>query len=315
MDRLRKNRIIIDTDLGCDCDDAGAVALANVLHNAGEGTVLAFLHSLAEKETAACVDLINRYYGNSFPIGVADNNNDDVRRYIRRGVYAMGRGCAVQLQDAAALLNELLGGEADGGVTLVAIGQQNNYARFLKDYPANIKKINKLVVMGGFFEQDEQYYLHGGNHRMEEFNIATDIASAKVVAEAGIPIVYSDFNLGKNILTGDVFTQKYIASPMAELYRIKGFINRSSWDLIATLYAFREESEIFSLSEPGTVHIDDGGRTTFEAGNGPHRLLKLNIADDDAARILTQIIDGGTGKIERKEYEKIVSDRIGNLSY
>lgn len=69
-----KNKIIIDTDLGCDCDDAAAIALANILHNQGAGELLGVTYSLAEREGAACIDVINGYYHNIFPIGAAYEN-------------------------------------------------------------------------------------------------------------------------------------------------------------------------------------------------------------------------------------------------
>lgn len=46
-------QLIIDTDLGFDCDDAGALAFANILHNEGAVSLLAITHSVNRQIGAA----------------------------------------------------------------------------------------------------------------------------------------------------------------------------------------------------------------------------------------------------------------------
>ena len=67
-------------------------------------------------------------------------------------------------------------------LTVVATGAFTNLALMFRMYPETKTKIDRLVVMGGS--------LSGGNmSSVAEFNIYTDPHAAKIVFEAGLPIV------------------------------------------------------------------------------------------------------------------------------
>jgi len=59
----RPVRVIFDTDMMTDCDDAGALAVLHVLADRGECEILATVVSVANPWAAACTDAINTYYG------------------------------------------------------------------------------------------------------------------------------------------------------------------------------------------------------------------------------------------------------------
>ena len=62
--------LIIDTDLGFDVDDFGAVCIANELMIRGEANILAIVHNTGYKLGIAGVSSINHYYGHDFiPLG------------------------------------------------------------------------------------------------------------------------------------------------------------------------------------------------------------------------------------------------------
>ena len=62
--------LIIDTDLGCDCDDAGALAVAHALEGEGLCRIVAMTHCTSRFDGYAAMDAINRYYGRGdIPIG------------------------------------------------------------------------------------------------------------------------------------------------------------------------------------------------------------------------------------------------------
>lgn len=44
---MKKVKILFDTDIGCDCDDAGALALLHRLCDRGEAELLAVTHCYA----------------------------------------------------------------------------------------------------------------------------------------------------------------------------------------------------------------------------------------------------------------------------
>ena len=58
-------QLIIDTDLGFDVDDAGAVAVANHLQDIGACEILGIVHNTGFYYGICGVDVINNYYGRS----------------------------------------------------------------------------------------------------------------------------------------------------------------------------------------------------------------------------------------------------------
>src|SRR5947209_8178268 len=63
-------KVLFDTDMDSDCDDAGALAILHALADAGEAEVLATMVSSLHPYSVPCVAAINRYYGRpDLPIG------------------------------------------------------------------------------------------------------------------------------------------------------------------------------------------------------------------------------------------------------
>ena len=62
--------IILDTDIGPDCDDAGAMAVLHVLANNNEAEILGIMCCTSSQWGAPCIDAINTYYGRGYlPVG------------------------------------------------------------------------------------------------------------------------------------------------------------------------------------------------------------------------------------------------------
>lgn len=62
--------VILDTDMGGDCDDAGALAVLHVLADRGEARILAVTSCTSAEATPGCIDAINTYYGRpEIPVG------------------------------------------------------------------------------------------------------------------------------------------------------------------------------------------------------------------------------------------------------
>jgi len=64
-------RVILDTDLGCDCDDAGAMAVLHNLEKSNLCQILTISSCTSREDAARAIKIINSYYSNSeLPIGV-----------------------------------------------------------------------------------------------------------------------------------------------------------------------------------------------------------------------------------------------------
>src|SRR3954463_9226866 len=67
----RPQRVIFDTDMGNDVDDALALAVLHALESRGESRLLAVTLTKDERFAAAYVDIVNTFYGRpDVPIGV-----------------------------------------------------------------------------------------------------------------------------------------------------------------------------------------------------------------------------------------------------
>ena len=79
-------KIILDTDIGCDCDDTAAMAVLHELANEGKCEILAVTHCCKGPYYAGCIDAINRYYGREdIPVGAFP---EDSKAPEGRDVYA-----------------------------------------------------------------------------------------------------------------------------------------------------------------------------------------------------------------------------------
>jgi inosine-uridine nucleoside N-ribohydrolase len=300
-------RVIFDTDMGNDVDDALALAILHGLETRGEAKLLAVTITKDNPYAATFVDVVDTFYGRGeIPIGMVKNGKtpndspmihmpserkkaDGSYVYPRRGVFGGA-------PDAAVVLRQVLAGEKDGSVTIVQVGFSTNLARLLDSGADDVsslsgaqlaaRKVRLLVAMAGHFPPAAQ----------PEYNVVTDIPSAqKVFHEWPSPTVFSGFEVGEALL----FPARVIEHdfswvrdhPVAEAYRayMRMPYDRPSWDLTAALYAVRPESGYFSLSPAGTVRVDEKGHTLFTASaEGKQRYLILD--EGQKARTLEALI-------------------------
>ena len=81
--------------------------------------------------------------------------------------------------------------EGDGDVVPVMLGPQTNLANLITTHPDVIKKIPKVVVMGGSPFGHKDYPNH------ISFNLSTDPDAFKVVLDTGIPVLMCPSHMGR----------------------------------------------------------------------------------------------------------------------
>ena len=294
--------LIIDTDFGFDCDDAGALAVANILINEGKINILAVTHSVNKKIGCDAIKLINDYYGNpDIPVGVAEryalNVDEFYEEFYAKFHYADGfpgwgekptfykilnnlnlkKYKNVVYRPAKEVIIEKLDESDDKSVTVVCIGQANNIADVLETNGALFKKkVKRVVVMCGNFNDYDYEYRLGDMYWKGEFNVLLDIRSMqRLFAERDLPIFVLDFNQGFDVLSG-ASLQNQSDNPVKMAYFVHGNginFNLPSWDIMTLMFASGEFNDMFSLGEKGSVSVDDNGKTTFRQGNGEHCLI------------------------------------------
>jgi len=298
-------RIVFDTDMGNDVDDAIALATLHALETRGEAKILAVTITKDNRWAAPYVDLLNAYYGRpGIPIGIVRNGKTpDDGAYLavvagkRRpgGALLYPRKATPEsaAPDAQIVLRKALAAQPDSSVVIVQTGFSTNLARLL-DSPADAisplpgselvkRKVRLLVVMAGRFTDSEL-----------EYNIEKDIPAAqKLFAGWPTPIVVSPFELGAHTTYPAARIDRdfrYVPDhPLADTYRAyqKMPYDEPLWDPTAALYAVWPEAGYFDLSAEGRVHVDDKGVTTFSAGGGQQRILSANA--EQRARIVETV--------------------------
>ena len=311
--------LIIDTDLGFDCDDSGALAIANKLHNEGKIKLLAVTHSVNKKIGGDGIKLINDYYGNGdIPIGVAEtyamNVDNFGKEYIAKFRVAdnfpgwqeeptfykiLNALDLIKYKDlkygsATEVIRETLEKSEDKSVTVVCIGQAGNVAAALTEFKELFyKKVKRVAVMCGNFNDYDKEYLMGGVYWKGEFNVILDVRSMQKLFEStDLPVYVLDFNQGCDVLSGEGLRDE-TDNPVRTAYVIHGngrTLNLPSWDPMTVMFAAGLFSEDFSLSEKGTVSVDDNGKTTFKAGSGEHRLIYRKSTQTEFADILNKML-------------------------
>jgi len=294
-------RIVFDTDLGNDVDDAMALAVAHALQSRGECEIMAITITKDNPHAAPMADILNTFYGRpEIPIAMVKNGVTKEDGNYNRQVCELKDESgnpryprkltpedAAKLPDAVVFLRQLLARtKEDNSIVLVQIGFFTNFARLL-DTPADdispltgkeliAKKVKYLSLMAGAFDPGYR------NHR--EYNVVMDIPSAKkMVAEWPTDMVFNGFEIGDWIqhpgasMKEDYGYVKY--HPLKDAYQFYRGLDNSqpTFDLNSVLYAARPNRGYYGVSQRGTVTVQDNGLTTFTPNeNGKHRYLMVS---------------------------------------
>jgi inosine-uridine nucleoside N-ribohydrolase len=290
----RPVRIIYDTDMGNDVDDALALGVIHSLQSRKECELLAVTITKDEESCAPYIDAVNTFYGRSgIPIGV-------VRKGVTPGVskftplanqmdngkprYPHDLKNGKDAPEATEVLRKVLAAQPDHSVVIAQVGFSTNLARLL-DTPADkysklngrdlvAKKVAVLSLMAGAFE-----LIKGKEH--PEYNVVKDIPAAKKIAnEWPTTLVYSGYEIGlsipypaASILEDFNYVEHHPLSESYQLYMPTPH-ERPTWDLTSVLWGVRPNRGYFDISPAGRVAVDDKGLTTFEADpKGKHYYL------------------------------------------
>src|SRR5216684_4172693 len=131
-------RLIFDTDMGNDVDDAVALAMIHALESRGEAKLLAVTVTKDNRWAAPFIDAMDTFYGRGdVPIGVVRNgktpeDSNMIRLPAERKrpdgefVYPRHLVDGREAPEAVALLRRVLAKEKDGAVVIVQVGFSTN---------------------------------------------------------------------------------------------------------------------------------------------------------------------------------------------
>jgi len=288
-------RLVFDTDMMGDVDDVGTVALLHALADAGEVEILAMGLSGKNVFSPLCLDALNTYFNRSeIPIGIVKGPAFDKRSKYAEAIakeFPHKLKSADDLPDAARLYRKVLARQPDKSVVMVSVGQVTNFRNLLKseadeystlDGPSLVKrKVKAWVCMGGKIpEGREANLIHDGP------------AAAYAIANWPTPIVFSGFEIGREIMTGAALKNVPADSPVRRGYELyNGLNHRESWDQTAVLYAVRGLdgglADYWDLQTEGCLHVNQDGSNEWR--NSPDKAHAFLVRKMDPKKIAAVI--------------------------
>lgn len=279
--------VIFDTDIGPDYDDVGAITILHAMADKGEAKILATVASNKYEGIAAILNIFNTYFNRpDIPIGVPKGNAVNRRdsqhwtdSLLKKYPHKITSNAEVP--DAVEVYRQVLSAQPDSSVTIVTVGFLTNLADLLDskgdhysplDGKALVKKKVKLLVsMAGHFPSGK------------EFNLYNDAAASKKVFDNWpTKVIFSGFEIGKNIKTGLplVHNNAIKNNPAKDVFRIsipmsaEDSAGRMSWDETSVLVAVRGYKPYFDLQE-GRIKINaDGSNSWNDKGKGQYYLVQ-----------------------------------------
>lgn len=309
-------RLILDTDLDTDCDDAGTLALLHALADAGECELAAVVCSAPIAACAGAARAINAAYGRAgIPVAavrVPDYGSAPAwqayrahRANARIGgenatyadLLARTRPPGEPVEDAVALYRRLLAAAAPGSLAICGIGTLTALAQLLASGPDAASPLSGRELAARAVRELTVMAICDHPAGADRFNWAMDLPSAAAVI-AGWPGALSVSSAGQSIPTGARFTA---AAPDGHPVRTAyvSFLGgagreRPSWDQVTALYAVRGLAGPYALSGPRELVLDPvagGHRWLPPVAGAPARHQVVPIASDAVmARIIEDLM-------------------------
>lgn len=290
-------KLILDTDIGTDVDDAWALALCL---GSPEIDLLGVTLVYADLETRAKVALkMLRLAGRSgVPVykGISEPLTDALTQY-----WPGHEGTDTDFSDIAGMSAK--DGAVDfiletvkkhpGEVVVAPIGPLTNIAAAIKRDPETMRKVKRLAIMGATYAGE------GHDNAGVEHNIKCDPVAAKIVLESGIPATVVGLNVTGRVVIrrSDLAPIKdtpfggYLSAMTEQLY---GLWDRDFTHMHDPLAVATEIDPTLVTTRKMTAEALDAGLVAFTSDeNGP-----LNVCVD----------------VDVDRFEKLLQSRVCALS-
>lgn len=272
-------KVIIDTDIGDDVDDAFAVALAV---KSPELDVLGITTTFGETEARA--KILDRFLAE---IGRADipvlagkptgKTSMSQRRYGEGGQFAKPSH-----RDAAEFILDQIR-RYPGEITLIGIGPLMNVGEVIDRDAATFHKLKRVVIMGGSIRRG--YGDYGYNEPVPpapEWNILNDVKSAQKLFASGVPLFVMPLDSTQlkldEVKRAFLFTRGTpVSDQLTILYHLWGQETPTLFDPMTVVFVLKPE-----LCPVTPLHIEiDGKGLTREAPGTANAEICLHSNSED----------------------------------
>lgn len=293
-------KLIFDTDMANDCDDAGALAVLNALADKGEVEILAITtnRNCPSNASGGAADAINTWYGRpDIPIGsdkdaakVGWKSPSSFTPTLQRD-FPNDSPSDDELPDALDIYREALASQPDKSVVICSVGALSNLEDLWRAEPDLVKaKVKELFIMGGGFPRTTR----------GETNIKLDPAAAVTVTnEWPAPIVWQGYEVGAAMINGAELQSAPKNNPVRRAYELRPFhehhaidFGKPNHDLATVLLAVRGiEEQYWTIGKPGRVVVDSDGNTRWETDYPKkHRYVKIKGHPRNLEKVLGDLL-------------------------
>ncbi|MEO8720599.1 MAG: nucleoside hydrolase [Ginsengibacter sp.] len=304
-------KIVFETDMGNDIDDAIALAMLYRYAGQGKAELLAISNNKQSINSVRFIDLMNRWYHYpNIPIGTVQNGKsgeDESKSFAKKvidhsinskKVFKSKIRKYTDVKESVNLYRQILSVQPDKSVVIISVGFFTNLARLLESEPDQFsslngmdlikKKVKYLSVMAGNFSQPVS----------SEFNIINDISAATKVYELWPGTIYSSpFEVGNNIHFPSKSIEMNLGyvhkNPLVEGYKLYNPMpyDRPTWDPTAVLFALEPKEGYFTLSKPGSIKVNKEGVTSFTENKNGNQFYLMTPDLVGKQKILSRFIE------------------------
>lgn len=284
-----ERRFFLDTDIGPDCDDAAALALAVLYARKCGGKLIGVTHCTSSPWGVGAIRAVLNWYGETdIPVGTLEDegflSEPALERYNKPLAMTVSEADR-EAEGAQKVIRDVLSAQPDQSVEFISVGPLRNLGKLMASedgYELVKRKVRRLVLMAGNFARE-----------VPEWNVEMDIPAARLLAEKWPgEMVYCGWEVGAPVVAIKEPSPLDEKNPVREAYRLYGGgVGRNSWDLCTVQWAIQPECGFYKLSEPGVIEIDEKGVShLIPKPDGKHFYISLAVPGNEIAAAFEQTL-------------------------
>lgn len=279
--------VILDTDIGGDVDDMGALSVLLYYRRMHNIKIGAIINCTSDKYGNGAIDAMLELYGcTDIPIGQYEESGffaakNRYNKEIAERFATRFKNDTLKVEQSKKLYTKVLQEAEDNSVVIITVGFFNTVNdAWMQNKELFEKKVKCVVAMGGDFA--------GGT---AEYNITGDLAASKnFIGNYPDNIVFSGMEVGGSVVSG--FSALDSNDPLCLSYYLYSgeSMSRKSWDPIAVEMAMLGFGTYYSISAPGVIDVDEKGVFRFSGKSCGNRFYTALATDvDETGRRLSDI--------------------------
>jgi inosine-uridine nucleoside N-ribohydrolase len=272
-----RTKILLDTDIGTDIDDAWALAFVALSPELDTVAVTITDADTPARAKVAC-KLLQRAGRTDIPVSVGRQTPTPKERFDHQFTWAEDFTAYKPIAEPAAQTIVRMARKYPGELVLLAVGPLQNVADALRLEPQLGKYLKRVVLMSGNI-----YGRAGGEKVIPEWNVVVATQDSQLVYGAGLPLTIVPLDSTTHVKLADEERERVRkrASPVTHavesLYRLwlTGPQSRMTLhDQLAVAEAARP-GEFFGKKETLPLVVDDKGYTVINKASGKSTVVCL----------------------------------------